>query len=136
MTTTREKYYRNLFRVAAVYDLSLGLMFTFLPVQAFSVLGIREKLPDFHGYLVLLGAFVLVIGVAYFLISRGDLRKNRDLILVGLLYKFAYSATAIWFWAQGDLPHVAFGAVFGVADAVFFLLMADCFIFLKYDVEG
>ncbi len=78
-------------------------------------------------YLTLLGAFVLVIGVAYFLIVLGDLRRNADLILVGTLYKLAYAATAFFYWAQGSLPNVAFGALFGVADAVFFVLMAECF---------
>jgi hypothetical protein len=79
----------------------------------------------------LLGVFVLVIGVAYFLISRGDLRRNVDLILVGTLYKLAYSATAFYYWVAGGLPHIAFAALFGVADAIFFVLMVECYWFLK-----
>ncbi len=131
MTTAKEKYYRTLFRIAAVYDLLLGLIFTFFPKQAFRVLGISWAVPTFVCYLTLLGAFVLVVGVAYYLISRGDLRKNLDLILVGSLYKLAYSATAIFYWVQGDLPHPVFAYVFGVADAIFLLLMAECFVSLK-----
>ena len=101
-------------------------MFTFFPAGAFAALGISEKLPAFGGYVTLLGAFVLVIGIAYALISRGDLRRNADLILVGTLYKLAYGAVAFYYWATGSLPHVAFGALFGLADAVFFVLMAEC----------
>jgi len=127
MNATKEKYYRALFAITAVYDLLLGIIFTFFRCQAFAALGISDQLPAFGGYLTLLGAFVLVLGVAYALIARGDLRRNLDLILVGLLYKLGYATTAFYYWSQGNLPHVAFGAVFGVADAVFFILMLECY---------
>ena len=134
MNPAREKYYRSLFTIAAVYDVLLGITFTFFPGRAFDALGIGEKLPAFAGYLTLLGAFVLVIGIAYYLIARGDLRRNADLVLVGALYKLAYAATAIYYWSKGTLPHAAFGALFGVGDAVFFVLMAECWWFLKKEV--
>lgn len=136
MKPAREKYYRGLFSVAAIYDVLLGIIFTFCPTQAFSALGIKEKLPAFGGYITLLGAFVLVIGVAYVLIARGDLRRNADLIFIGTLYKLAYSVTAFYYWAAGDLPHIAFAAVFGVADAVFFLLMAECWLRVRRESKG
>jgi uncharacterized membrane protein HdeD (DUF308 family) len=136
MNPAREKFYRGLFNLAAVYDVLLGITFTFFPARAFAVLGISDKLPAFGGYLTLLGAFVLVIGVAYFLIARGDLRRNADLILVGTLYKLAYAGTAFYYWSQGSLPHVAFAALFGVADAVFFILMAECYWSLEKKIKG
>jgi len=131
MSPAREKYYRNLFRVAAAYDGILGLIFTLLPGLAFERLGIGDQLPAFGGYIALLGAFVLVIGVAYYLISRGDLRRNRDLILVGVLYKLAYCAIAFFYWFTGALPHLIFGALFGVADLIFFMLMAECYLTVR-----
>ena len=133
MSPTKEKYYRGLYAIAAFYDLVLGLTFTFFPARAFAALGISDKLPAFGGYLTLLGAFVLVLGIAYALISRGDLRGNADLILIGTLYKLAYAVTAFYYWAAGALPHVVFGALFGVADAVFFVLMAECYRSLRMD---
>jgi uncharacterized membrane protein HdeD (DUF308 family) len=136
MKSAREKYYRSLFTIAGIYDLLLGLTFTFFPARAFAALGISEKLPAFGGYLTLLGAFVLVIGIAYLLIARGDLRRNTDLILVGTLYKLAYSGTAFYYWSQGNLPHLAFGALFGVADAVFFVLMAECYWSVKRETQS
>ena len=133
MNPAKEKFYRSLFLVAAVYDVLLGITFTLFPAPAFDALGIRGQLPAFGGYVTLLGAFVLVIGVAYFLISRGDLRQNLDLILVGTLYKLAYSATAFYYWLTGNIPHFIFVGIFGVADAIFFVLMAECYWFLKRD---
>jgi hypothetical protein len=136
MSPAKEKYYRSLFNVSAVYDVLLGVTFMFFAERAFAALGISDKLPAIRGYLTLLGAFVLVIGIAYFLIARGDLKQNVDLILVGVLYKLAYAGTAFYYWYQGHLPHVAFGALFGVADAVFFVLMAECYMLLKREIKG
>jgi len=131
MNPAKEKYYRSLFGVAAAYDILLGIVFTFFPARAFGALGIADKLPQFSGYIVLLGAFVFVIGVAYYLVSRGDLRRNLDLILVGVLYKLAYFAIVFFYWFAGNLPHVIFGALFGVADLIFFVLMAECYLCLR-----
>jgi hypothetical protein len=136
MNPAREKYYRTLFTLAAIYDVLLGVTFTFFTARAFGTLGIREKLPAFGGYLTLLGAFVLVIGIAYFLIARGDLRRNLDLILVGTLYKLAYCVTAFYYWLAGNIPHVVFVVLFGVADAVFFILMAECYWSLRKEIKG
>jgi len=136
MKPVREKYYRGLFLLAAVYDILLGIIFTFCPAQAFSALGISDRLPAFGGYVTLLGAFVLVIGVAYLLVARGDLCRNADLIFVGTLYKLAYSATAFYYWAAGSLPHVVFAALFGLADAVFFVLMTECWLRVKRESKG
>jgi hypothetical protein len=136
MKPAKGKYYRGLFTIAAFYDLVLGLAFTFFPARVFAALGISDQLPAFGGYVTLLGAFVLVIGIAYALIARGDLLRNADLILVGTLYKLAYAAAAFYYWAAGSLPHVAFAALFGVADAVFFVLMAECWLCLKRESKS
>ena len=136
MKPAKEKFYRGLFTIAAFYDLVLGLAFTFFPARVFTALNISDKLPAFGGYVTLLGAFVLVIGVAYALISRGDLRRNADLILIGTLYKLAYAATAFYYWAAGSLPHVAFGALFGVADVIFFVVMAECWLCLMRESKS
>ena len=127
MEQSRERYYRGLFLVAAVYDVVLGITFTFFYQPAFDML---EVTPPEGGYIPLLGSFLFVIGVAYYLIWRGDLGRNRDMIFVGTIYKLAYASVALTFWAMGDVPHVAFAAVFGIADVIFFLLMLECWLYL------
>jgi hypothetical protein len=52
------------------------------------------------------------------------------MIFVGTLYKFAYASVALILWATGDVPHVAFAAVFGIADLIFFVLMLECWLYL------
>ena len=131
MNESRVKYYKTLFLIASVYDVLLGIVFTFFHKFAFASLGISEALPKFGGYLTLIGAFLFVIGVAYYLIYCGDFIKNRDLIMVGTLYKLAYCATAFFYFAIGEIPHMLFLNLFGVVDFIMFALMAECFIFLR-----
>lgn len=126
MTIAAERWYRILFLVAAVYDLTLGIVFTFFYDTAFAMLDIEGAIPEYEGFLVLIGAFLFVIGVAYAFIFRAPLHRNEDLIAVGWLYKLAYFLVALVFFALEGLPHVAFFWVFGIADFVFFLLMYSC----------
>jgi hypothetical protein len=74
--------------------------------------------------------------VAYYLIYRGDLHRNSDLIVVGILYKLAYSSIALLFWVRGEIPHVLFGLLFGVADLVFLVLMVECLRYLRAHPQG
>jgi formate/nitrite transporter FocA (FNT family) len=129
MTPDRERRYRLLFLTAAVYDLTLGAIFTLFYRQAFDVLGVEDELPD-GGYVPLIGAFLFVIGFAYVLIWRGDLWRNRDLIAVGTLYKAAYAAIALWMIIIDEVPHWSFAA-FGAIDVVFFALMLECWLYLR-----
>jgi len=126
MTFSNERWCRLLYLVAAVYDLVLGVVFTFFYRPAFRMLGVEDAIPEYEGLLVLIGAFLIVIGVAYVLIYRGELHRNADLILVGTLYKAAYFLVALVFLLLGGLPHVAFFWLFGVADLIFFVLMYLC----------
>lgn len=116
------RFCRGVFFVAAAYDLVLGAIFLFLYPWAYGVLGIG--LPAEPAYLQMAAAFVLVQGIMYVLVYR-NLERNRDLILVGAIYKASYAAISLYHLGVGDLPHVAF-AVFGVLDIVFMILFAIC----------
>jgi hypothetical protein len=130
MNASRVKYYKVLFLIAAIYDLVLGIVFTFFYRFAFGLLGISDKLPEYGAYISLIGAFLFVIGVAYYLIYRSDLKGNRDLIMVGALYKFAYCATGLFYFVFGKIPHILFILLFGVIDLIMFVLMLECYVFL------
>ena len=126
MSIPHERWCRLLFLVAAIYDLLLGVIFTFFYRWTFIQLGVEDALPEYEGLLVLIGAFLIVIGVAYVYISRGELHRNVDLIAVGTLYKAAYFIVAFVFFMLDGLPHPVFFWVFGVADLIFFVLMYRC----------
>jgi hypothetical protein len=126
MNPSRERFYRGVFLTAAIYDTVLGVVFTFFHSWAFDVLD--AKVVAEEGLLPLVGAFLLVIGVAYYLIYLGELWRNRDLIVVGTLYKAAYAAVAFWTAIFGEVAHWTFVGIFGVADVIFFVLMAECLV--------
>lgn len=136
MSADREQWYRILFRVAAIYDLALGVIFLFFYRPVFEWLGIEDAVPEYTSFLSLIAAFLFVIGIAYVFIARGDLVRNRDLIAVGALYKLAYFSVAVWYLIGGVYPHIVFFAVFGVADLVFFVAMTECWLYVRRIAPG
>lgn len=131
MSPSRERWYRILFWIAAVYDIVLGITFLFFYTPVFRFLEIEDTLPAHTSFLSLIAVFLFVIGVAYALIAVGDLERNRDLITVGILYKLAYFSVALWYLISGDYPHIVFFAVFGVADAFFAVTMIECRLYIE-----
>lgn len=129
MTSSRQRYYRSLYGIAALYDTLLGVVFLFFAKWAFDSLGILDAYPV-EGYIQLIGAFVLVLGIGYFLLWRGDLWRNRDLVFVGALYKLAYTGVGFYITLTAEVPHWLFVWGFGVADATFFVLMVECLYYL------
>jgi hypothetical protein len=135
MSPDRERWYRILFWVAAIYDLILGVVFLFFYRPAFSVLGIEDALPEYTSFLSLIAVFLFVIGIAYVFIARGDLVRNRDLIAVGALYKLAYFSVALWYLIGGVYPHIVFFVVFGLADFAFLIAMVECWWYVDHVKE-
>jgi hypothetical protein len=122
----KNRYYRGLFAVAALYDIVLGVAFLFFPRESFELVGAEAEYPEYTAYITLIAVFLLVLGIGYALIARGNLMRNRDLIAVGTLYKLAYVGAAVFYLITGDYPHISFIAIFGVADLGFLVLMAEC----------
>ena len=129
MTAQRAKYYRAIFLAATLYDVVLGLLFVFFYRHAFQWLG--AQLPYSGAFITLLGASAFVIGIAYFLVFLGDLQRNRDLIVIGTLYKAAYSGVSFYHLASGDIPHILFAALFGIIDVAFLVLFPECLFTLR-----
>lgn len=107
--------YRTLFLVAAVYDLVLGAVFFLLHGPAFELMGIA--LPDHTSYIHLTAAFVFVQGLGYWFVYQAPI-ANRGIAKIGVAYKFAFAALAIYYFLIGELLHPAF-LVFGIADIGF-----------------
>jgi formate/nitrite transporter FocA (FNT family) len=130
VSPARERWYRSLFWITAVYDIALGIAFMFFARPIFEWIDIEDTLPEYMSYISLIAAFLFVIGVAYVLIALGDLYRNKDLITIGILYKVAYFSVALWYLIDGVYPHILFFYVFGLADLVFAVAMTECRVFL------
>ena len=82
------------------------------------------------GYIPLLGSFTLVWGSPTRSSPAAMQYRNRDLVLVGTLYKLAYSAVAVFFVLIDQVPHGVF-VVLGAFDLVFLVLMSQCWLVLR-----
>ncbi len=114
-------FYQGVYAATAVYDLALGAVFFLFYKTIFSIFNIQ--LPDVPPVYHLLAAFVFVQGIGYYFAYR-DLKRNVDMIRVGVVYKGAYAALAFYYWATGALPHLIFGlfALCDLTSAVLFVL--------------
>ena len=111
-------FFRCVFMVGALYDLILGFAFFFLYPWLYGMLGV--SLPTEPAYLHAAAAFVFVQGIMYLLVYR-NMERNVDLVLVGAIYKAAYTGVAFYHWGAGTLPHSIF-ALFGFLDLIFLIL--------------
>jgi hypothetical protein len=117
----KDIYYRVLFLSAAVYDTVLGIIFLFFYRPAYSLLDI--PVPEYPAYLSLSAAFVLVIGIAYYIVYL-NIHRNRDLVVVGTFYKLAYTIVVFYYFLLEHLPHNVF-LIFGIIDMAFFFLFVE-----------
>ncbi len=114
------KFYKGMFMVAAVYDLFLGFLFFLFYKSIYSLFSI--ELPNNPAYLQLSAGFVFVQGIFYLFVYR-NLKRNIDIVKVGIAYKIVYSGLTFYYWALGELPHQIF-ALFGFLDLIFIGLFA------------
>jgi hypothetical protein len=115
-----KNFYHGVFGVAAVYDTFLGIIFFIFYKSIYFILNIQ--LPDNPAYLQLSSAFVLVQGISYFFVYK-NLKRNIDIVKVGIIYKIIYTAVAFYYWGIGGLPHSIF-ALFGFLDLIFVVFFA------------
>jgi hypothetical protein len=106
--------WRLLFAAVGVYDFVLGFAFFWFYQPLFDALDVAE--PETGAYVHLAAALIALQGVSYFLVARRPLR-NIDLVVVGVLYKLAYTGLALYYWAIVEIPHDLF-LVFGLVDAL------------------
>ena len=109
--------WRWFFLVAGAYDMALGLAFLVAGDSILEAIGMAA--PPHVAYYQLAAVFVFVQGFSYLVVWR-DPAASRGLVWVGVVYKGAYTALAVWYLALGILPS-AFFAPWAVADFLFML---------------
>lgn len=128
MTDTKNKLFKTLFLVAAIYDLILGIVFFFFYKNIYHYFNIT--LPTYPMYLQMSAAFVMAMGVGYYFIYR-DIYKNIDLVKLGVVYKLVYSGLTSYFYFKG-LANITF-FWFAIIDALFLILFIWFLIDAKKD---
>jgi hypothetical protein len=105
------------FLAAALYDMVLGVAFMVAGDAILTAIGMTP--PPHVAYYQLAAVFVFVQGFSYLLVWRNP-ANGRGLVWVGVAYKAAYTALAVWYIALGMLPS-AFFVPWAAADFLFML---------------
>ncbi len=108
------RWIRPLFIVAGIYDLVLGLAFLVLYGWIYSRFGVT--LPNHPGYVQLNALFVMVMGIAFFMVAAAP-ERNRNLIVLGALFKAAYAGIVFFYWTCGRMPSM--WLPWAICDALF-----------------
>ncbi|MHC4415189.1 MAG: hypothetical protein ACYS0G_07895 [Planctomycetota bacterium] len=111
------KWIKPLFIIAALYDFILGLaaLLFFKPIYN----ACNVTLPNHDGYVQWGAAVVVIFGVGFWLVAQAPAR-NRDIIIMGILFKIAYAATVLGHFFGGSIP--AMWVPFAWVDLVFLVL--------------
>jgi len=113
----REKVYRNLFLIAALYDFILGFaFFFFLPFFFEEIYDIAA--PIYPAFYQGGAAFVFVMGIGFYFVYR-NIYRNVDIVKIGIIFKSIYTALAFYYVFIEDMPWVF--SLFGVLDLVFII---------------
>lgn len=97
----KREHVRPLFRLAALYDIVLGLVYGLAYRTIYAKFAIA--LPNHDAYVQLPAALILVFGVGFWFVSRAP-GRNRDLIRVGVMMKLAFSAIVFGHFLLGSIP--------------------------------
>ena len=113
----RPPWIRPLYVIAGLYDLILGVAFVLAQGRIFAWYGVTP--PNHPGY-VLFGALcVILFGIAFLLIARAP-ERNRDLIVLGILFKLSYALPVLWYHVTSGIPSM--WVPWAYADLVFAVL--------------
>lgn len=121
----KEKFYKTIFLIAAIYDIVLGSAFCLLYRPLYRLI-LHQAVPIPPVYLEIAAAFVAVSGLGFYFIYR-NLYRNIDLAKVGIAMKLIYCLAVIRHCAFGP-PPLAY-VIFGICDLIFVLIFIA---FLKF----
>ena len=95
------RWVRPLFGLAALYDVTLGLLFFFAfgPIYAACLIA----LPNHNAYVQLPAALTVIFGIGFAMVAL-DPERNRDIIRLGILMKLAFSLIVLSYAIRDAIP--------------------------------
>jgi len=111
----KERSYRNLFLIAALYDFILGsVFFVFLPFFFEDVFEIPA--PNYPAFFQAAAAFVFVMGIGFYFVFL-NLYRNIDIVKLGIVFKLVYTTVAFYYVFIENMPWIF--SIFGFLDLIF-----------------
>ncbi len=112
---SKEKSYRYLFLIAALYDFVLGsVFFIFMDFIFDSILNL--PLPTYPAFYQVAAAFVFVMGIGFYFVYL-NMYRNIDIVKVGIAFKVFYTGVAFYYVFVENMPLIF--SVFGFLDLIF-----------------
>ena len=117
---TRDKYYRLLFLIAAIWAWMVSVPYVFIYRYTFPMVGMR--VPESPVWFFFSCMCVAVFGIGYYIVSR-DTGKNHGIVLMGMVGKILVFALFLYSTITGEIS--PFLMVNAGADLVFAVLFAE-----------
>jgi hypothetical protein len=125
----KEKYYKWLFIVAAIFNWVMALSFFVGSVAIPGIFGLfGTSSPPTLFFLHALLGLIAVYGVGYFIVGL-DIHKNLGCVWLGVLSKFSFFAFCVAYFLLGELSILI--VIFGSFDFIFACLFLEFIV--KYD---
>ena len=128
----KEKGYRNLFLVAALYDFVLGFsFFLFWPFLFDHILKIPY--PNYPAFYQAAAAFIFNMGIGFYFVYR-NMYRNIDIVKVGIYFKLFYTGLAFFYVFVEKMPWIL--ALFGFLDLIFIVFFVLFLRAVRKEVQG
>jgi hypothetical protein len=87
--------------ILALYDIVLGILYLIAFPAMFAAFHVT--LPNHPAYVQFGAAYVVIIGIGFWLAARAP-ERNRDILKLGVLTKIAYAGIVLGYWIRGMMP--------------------------------
>ncbi len=115
---SKEKSYRYLFLIAALYDFILGSVFFIFTDFIFDHI-LKIPLPTYPAFYQASAAFVFVMGIGFYFVYL-NIYRNIDIVKVGIAFKLFYTGLAFYYVFIENMPWTF--SIFGFLDLIFIVL--------------
>lgn len=119
----RERYEKTMFFVSALWNWGASLLFLILVLVNKQLLSIVfNKIPESMLWFYIFLAAIFIFGLGYYWIST-DVKRNRDIIKMGILGKILIFALFLTYTINGEVKMLGLAA--GTVDLIFSVLFAE-----------
>jgi len=122
----RQKYYRKLFLIGALWNWIITVFFAFAYEAIFPLFDM--PLPIYPAFFMMFLGLAFVFGIGYYWVSQ-DIGKNHAIVRMGIIGKIFVFIAFVWGWIDGQIPLLLVGA--GVVDLVFAILYFEFLLFWR-----
>jgi hypothetical protein len=127
----REKYYRSLFLIAALWAWLVSVPYIFIYRYTFPLVGM--KIPESPVWFLLSCLCVATFGLGYFLVSR-NIGKNQGIVIIGMVGKIMVFILFLFSTITGEISPLLM--ISASADLLFAVLFAEFLLFDKRKHTG